>query len=115
LQTPSSYEESIGNNYKTVTTDYNKYEREFEVQNIKLSESENESDDSPIYEHRIRRAADFADEDVANEGNKSTYLRPSQVNKSTAHLNKSSLPKENNNNNNNNSSTVGSKKTKQQQ
>ena len=78
-----------------MTNDYNKYEREFEVQNIKLSESENESDDSPIYEHRIRRAADFADEDVANEGNKSTYLRPSKMNKSTVSLNNQNSVKDN--------------------
>ena len=60
--------------------DFHRFERDFESNN-KLSESENESDDSPIQEHRIRRAAEFADEEIAHEGNKSTFLRPSKSNK----------------------------------
>ena len=46
-------------------------------------------EDSLSKEHRIRRAADFDPRDLADEGNKSTYLRPSKDNRSTADILKS--------------------------
>ena len=69
------------------------FEKDFDTQN-RLSESSNESDTSSIdRENRIRRAAEFEDYDAGNEGNKSTYLRPSKTNKSTQDLNKSAFEK----------------------
>ncbi len=46
-------------------------------------------EDSLAKENRIRRAADLDPSDLADEGNKSTYLRPSKNNRSTADINKS--------------------------
>jgi hypothetical protein len=66
-------------------TDYIKFEREYDSN--KLSESDNESDDSPIQETRIRRAAEFDDAEVAHEGNRTTFLRPSRTNKCVEEMN----------------------------
>ena len=52
-------------------------------------EDEYYEEDSISNEHRIRRVADLEGIDLGNEGNKSTYLRPSKNNKSTADINKS--------------------------
>lgn len=44
-------------------------------------EDEYYEEDSAMKENRLRRVDDFNDDDVGNEGNKSTYLRPSKMNK----------------------------------
>jgi hypothetical protein len=43
-------------------------------------EEEYYEEDSITKENRIRRVADFGNDDVGDEGNKSTYLRPSRAN-----------------------------------
>ena len=70
--------------------DYTTYENE--VENNRLTESSNESDSpsSSQMEYRIRRPAQFEDDDIAVEGNKSTYLRPSNHTRSNHNLNESS-------------------------
>ena len=42
-------------------------------------------------ENRIRQVADYETEDVGVEGDKSTYLRPSRVNKSASDINRSQI------------------------
>lgn len=54
--------------------------------------NEYSEEDSISKENRIRRVADFESIDIGNEGNKSTYLRPSK-NRSTADINKSLILK----------------------
>lgn len=52
-------------------------------------EDEYYEEDSISKENRIRKAGDCDGNDVGDEGNKSTYLRPSRNNKSANDINKS--------------------------
>lgn len=54
-------------------------------------EDEYYEEDSITKENRIRMVADFETNDIGDEGNKSTYLRPSRNNKSANEINKSQI------------------------